>query len=162
MAPLRGWCLKGQRLIGHAPSGQWNTMTFLAALRHDRITAPFLLDDPIDQVSFLTYIETILSPTLRPGDIVIADDLACHKPAAVRRDLRTVGARLRPLPTYFTDLNPIEQVFAKLKHLLRKAAARTRDAVCITIGNLLTTYSPQECFNYLIHSGYHGRNVITL
>jgi transposase len=162
MAPLRGWAPKGCRLIGRAPYGHWNTMTFLAALRCDGIKAPFLLDGPINQVSFLAYVEQVLVPTLRPGDLVVADNLACHKSPAVRRALRKAGARLLLLPKYSPDLNPIEQVFAKLKHLLRKAQARSRDAVCSTIGQLLNTYTPQECANYLAHSGYDGRNVITL
>ena len=162
MSPLRGWAQKGQRLLGRAPYGHWNTMTFLAALRHDRIDAPFLLDGPINKVSFIAYIEKVLGPTLRPGDVVVADNLGCHRSREVRAALRVVGARLVLLPKYSPDLNPIEQVFAKLKHLLRKAQARSRDAVCATIGTLLRTYTAQECRNYLTNSGYDGRNVITL
>ena len=162
MAPLRGWAPKGERLPGRAPYGHWNTMTFLAALRHDRIDAPFLLDGPINRESFLVYVREALAPTLAPGDIVIADNLACHKHPDVRRALRAVGARLILLPKYSPDLNPIEQVFAKLKHLLRTAQARTQNAVCTTIGQLLTTYTPQECANYLANSGYDGSNVIPL
>ena len=162
MAPLRGWAPKGKRLLGRAPYGHWNTMTFLAALRHDRIDAPFLLDGPINKVSFIAYIEQVLGPTLRPGDLVVADNLGCHRSREVRAALRAVGARLMLLPKYSPDLNPIEQVFAKLKHLLRKAQARSRDAVCTTIGALLHTYTPQECANYLTNSGYNGRNVIPL
>jgi len=137
-------------------------MTFLAALRHNRIDAPFLLDGPIDRESFLTYVREVLAPTLSPGDIVVADNLACHKNPEVRRILRAVGARLFLLPKYSPDLNPIEQVFAKLKHLLRKAQARTREAVCATIGQLLDSYTPQECANYLANSGYDGQYVIML
>ena len=137
-------------------------MTFLAALRHDRIDAPFLLDGPINKVSFITYIEQVLAPTLRPGDVVVADNLGCHRSSDVRAALRVVGARLILLPKYSPDLNPIEQVFAKLKHLLRKAQARSRDAVCNTIGHLLHTYTQQECGNYLTNSGYDGCNVIPL
>ncbi len=137
-------------------------MTFLAALRHDRIDAPFLLDGPINKVSFIAYIELLLAPTLRPGDVVVADNLGCHRSAEVRATLRKVGARLVLLPKYSPDLNPIEQVFAKLKHLLRKAQARSREAVCTTIGALLNTYTPKECANYLNNSGYDGRNVIPL
>jgi transposase len=162
MAPLRGWAPRGERLPGRVPYGHWNTMTFLAALRHDRIEAPFLLDGPIDGAGFLTYVREVLAPRLSPGDVVVADNLACHKHAEVRRTLRARGARLFLLPKYSPDLNPIEQVFAKLKHLLRKAAARTREAVCATIGQLLQTYTPQECANYLNNSGYDGRDVITL
>ncbi len=162
MSPLRGWAPKGHRLLGRAPYGHWNTMTFLAALRHDRIDAPFLLNGPINKVSFITYIEQVLGPTLQPGDVVVADNLGCHRSSEVRAALRAVGARLMLLPKYSPDLNPIEQVFAKLKHLLRKAQARSRDAVCTTIGALLHTYTRQECANYLTNSGYDGRNVIPL
>ena len=162
MAPLRGWAPKGQRLIGRAPYGHWNTMTFLAALRHDRIDAPFLLDGPVNRASFLAYVEKVLTPTLSPGDVVVADNLPCHKQPDVRRALRAKGARLLLLPKYSPDLNPIEQVFAKLKHLLRKAQARTQNTVCTTIGQQLGSYTPQECANYLANSGYDGRNVIPL
>ena len=109
-------------------------MTFLAALRHDRITAPWLLDGPIDGESFATYVEKVLLPTLRPGDIVIMDNLGSHRGKIIRQLIRSVGAKLFLLPKYSPDLNPIEQVFAKLKHLLRKAAARTVETVCAAIG----------------------------
>ena len=154
MAPLRGWCPKGERLKTKVPWGHWNTMTFLAALRHDRIEAPWLLDGPIDGESFLVYVEQVLVPTLRPGDIVIMDNLSSHKRKAVRQAIRDAGARLLFLPKYSPDLNPIEQVFAKLKHLLRKAAARTRETVCAAIGELLGLFSPQECTNYFTNAGY--------
>ena len=162
MAPLRGWAPKGQRLPGKAPYGHWNTMTFLAALRHNRIDAPFLFDGPINRASFLAYVEQVLAPTLGPGDLVLADNLPCHKRREVRRAIRAAGARLFLLPKYSPDLNPIEQVFAKLKHLLRRAAARSREAVCDTIAQLLGAYTPQECANYLANSGYDRRNVIAL
>ncbi len=154
MAPLRGWAPRGQRLIGKAPHGRWKTMTFLAALRSDRIDAPWLIDGPINGERFRLYVEKVLIPTLKPGDIVIADNLGSHKGKAVRQALRAVGARLLFLPKYSPDLNPIEQVFAKLKHFLRKAAARTPDDVCAAIGKLLDEYSPQECANYLVNAGY--------
>jgi transposase len=129
-------------------------MTFVAALRHDRIEAPWLLDNPINGTRFRVYIEKVLVPTLSPGDVVIADNLGSHKGKAVRHAIRQAGARLLLLPKYSPDLNPIEQVFAKLKHLLRKAAARSREAVCDTIGKLLDTYTPAECANYFRNSGY--------
>jgi transposase len=154
MAPLRGWAPKGDRLLAHAPFGHWNTMTFVAALRHDRIEAPWLLDGPMNGERFRTYVEKILAPTLRPGNVVVMDNLGSHKGRAVRRAIRKAGAQLFLLPKYSPDLNPIEQVFAKLKHMLRKAAARTEDAVCTTIGALLETYTSQECTNYLKNSGY--------
>lgn len=155
MAPLRGWAAKGQRLLAKAPFGHWNTMTFVAALRHDRIVAPWLLDGPMNGERFRIYVEQVLVPTLKPDDLVVMDNLGSHKGPAVRRAIRQAGAKLFLLPKYSPDLNPIEQVFAKLKHLLRKAAARTSDAVCATIGTLLSTYTPQECANYLKHSGYN-------
>jgi transposase len=157
MAPLRGWGRRGARLPIKVPYGHWNTMTFIAALRHDRIDAPWLLDAPMNGALFRTYVEKVLAPTLRPNDIVIADNLSSHTGAAVRRAIRALGARLFLLPKYSPDLNPIEQVFAKFKHLLRKAAARTRETVCMAIGELLGSYTPDECANYLRNSGY-GRS----
>ena len=129
-------------------------MTFLAALRHDRLEAPWLLEGPIDGDSFRLYVEKVLVPTLRPGDIVIMDNLGSHKSKVVRQLIRAAEAKLFFLPKYSPDLNPIEQVFAKLKHHLRKAAARTIEAVCAAIGETLLTYSPQECANYFMNSGY--------
>jgi len=154
MAPLRGWGPVGSRLPTKVPYGHWNTMTFVAALRHDRIDAPWLVDAPINGNLFLTYIEQVLVPTLSPGDIVVMDHLSSHKGLAIRQALRKAGARLFLLPKYSPDLNPIEQVFAKLKHLLRKAAARTREAVSAAIGELLNSFKPAECANYLRNSGY--------
>jgi transposase len=123
MAPLRGWAPRGSRLIAKVPHGHWKTTTFLAALRQDRIDAPWLLEGPIDGESFRTYVEKVLLPALRPGDIVIMDNLGSHKGKAVRQLIRLAGAKLIFLPKYSPDLNPIEQIFAKLKHLLRKAAS---------------------------------------
>jgi transposase len=154
MAPLRGWAPQGSRLIGKVPDGRWRTMTFLAALRHDRITAPWLLEGPIDGESFATYVEKVLLPTLRHGDIVIMDNLGSHRGKIVRALIRSAGAKLFLLPKYSPDLNPIEQVFAKLKHLLRKAAARTVDTVCAAIGELLGAFTKNECANYFKNSGY--------
>ena len=154
MAPLRGWGTRGARLPIKVPYAHWNTMTFIAALRHDRIEAPWLLDAPINGELFLTYVEQVLVPTLQPGDIVIADNLSSHKCRAARRAIRAAGARLFLLPKYSPDLNPIEQLFAKFKHLLRKAAARTREAVSDAIAQLLGSYTPDECANYLRNAGY--------
>ena len=154
MAPLRGWAPLGMRLKAKVPHGHWKTATFLAALRHDRIDAPWLLDGPIDGEAFQTYVEQVLVPTLRPGDIVIMDNLGSHKGKAVRRLIRAVGAKLIFLPKYSPDLNPIEQVFAKLKHLLRKAAARTVEAVWDAIGQLLPALIPRGCANYFENAGY--------
>ncbi len=154
MAPLRGWAPRGHRLIGKVPDGRWRTMTFLAALRHDRVTAPWLLEGPIDGESFATYVEKVLLPTLRSGDIVIMDNLGSHRGKIIRQLIRSAGAKLFLLPKYSPDLNPIEQVFAKLKHLLRKAAARTVETVCAAIGQLLGAFTKNECANYFKNSGY--------
>lgn len=154
MAPLRGWAARGLRLKAKAPYGRWKTMTFLAALRHDRIDAPWLLDGPINGASFRTYVEKVLVPTLMPGDIVIIDNLGSHKGKVIRQAIRAAGAKLFFLPKYSPDLNPIEQVFAKLKHLLRKVTARTLDAVCAAVGQLLATFTSQECANYFRNAGY--------
>ena len=151
MAPLRGWAPRGRRLTAKVPHGRWKTMTFLAALRHDRIDAPWFLEGPIDGDSFRLYVEKVLLPTLRPGDIVIMDNL---KGKAVRQLIRSAGAKLFFLPKYSPDLNPSEQVFAKLKHFLRKTAARTVEAVCVAIGEILQAFTPEECANYFQNSGY--------
>jgi transposase len=129
-------------------------MTFLAALRLDRVEAPWLLDGPINGERFRIYVEKVLAPTLAPGDIVIMDNLGSHKGAAVRLAIRKAGARLIFLPKYSPDLNPIEQFFAKLKHHLREAQARTRDAVCDAIAATLGAVSSTECSNYFAHAGY--------
>jgi transposase len=154
MAPLRGWAPRGERLIAKVPQGRWKTTTFLAALRHDRLDAPWLLEGPIDGESFRTYVEHVLAPTLHPGDIVIMDNLGSHKSKAVRRLIHAAGAKLFFLPKYSPDLNPIEQVFAKLKHLLRKDRARTAETICAAIGQILRAFAPEECANYFKNSGY--------
>jgi transposase len=154
MVRTHGWGRKGQRVRGNAPFGHWRTMTFLAALRSDRIDAPYVLDGPINGVTFTAWVEQCLVPTLKPGDVVIMDNLGSHKGKAVRHAIRAVGARLLFLPPYSPDLNPIEQVFAKLKTLLRKAAERSVDTVWKRIGMLLDRFPPQECANYLRNSGY--------
>ena len=154
MAPLRGWAPLGMRLNAKVPHGHWTTTTFLAALRHDRIDAPWLLNGPIDGESFRTYVEKVLVPTLRPGDIVVMDNLGSHKGKAIRQLIRAAGAKLIFLPKYSPDLNPIEQVFAKLKHLLRKLAARSVEALYTAIGQLLGAFTPDECANYFRNAGY--------
>ena len=154
MTPLRGWAPRGQRLKAKVPHGRWKTMTFLAALRHDRVDAPWLFDGPINGDRFRLYVEKALAPTLRPGDIVILDNLGSHRGKAVRRAIRSAGAKLFFLPKYSPDLNPIEQLFAKLKHLLRKAARRTTDAICDATKQILATLTPQECRNYFVEAGY--------
>ena len=154
MAPLRGWAPQGQRLLGKSPFGHWNTMTFVAALRCDRVEAPWLIDGPINGERFRIYVEQVLVPTLTPGDIVIMDNLASHKSQAVRKAIRQAGAKLFFLPKYSPDMNPIEKLFAKLKHLLRRAQARTKDAVCDAIAKILDIVTSTECSNYLVSAGY--------
>ena len=154
MTRTRGWNACGKPLVAKVPHGHWKTMTFLAALRHDRITAPFVLDGPINGDAFLAYVEQVLVPTLAPGDVVVMDNLGSHKSDKVRAAIRKAGARLLFLPPYSPDLNPIEQVFAKLKTLLRKAEERTVEAVWKRIGVLLDCFHPSECASYLRNSGY--------
>jgi transposase len=154
MAPLRGWGPLGQRLPAKVPHGRWTTMTFLAALRHDRVDAPWLIEGPINGESFRLYIDKVLVPTLRPGDIVVMDNLGSHRSSAVRRALKAVGAKLFFLPKYSPDLNPIERLFSKLKHGLRAAAKRTQDALYDAIVDLLPTVRPAECQNYFAKAGY--------
>lgn len=156
MAALRGWAPRGRRLPAKVPHGRWTTMTFLAALRHDRIEAPWFIEGPIDGETFRIYVDKVLRPTLRPGDLVVLDNLGSHKSKIIRQLIRSAGAKLLFLPKYSPDLNPIEQVFAKIKHLLRKAAARTAEAVCAAIGEALQTFTPNECANYLANSGYRS------
>jgi transposase len=156
MAPLRGWGPSGQRLEASAPFGHWKTMTFIAALRHDRISAPWVIDGPINGELFTLYVEQVLAPTLAKGELVILDNLGSHKGKSARNAIRAKGAHLMFLPPYSPDLNPIEQVFAKLKHRLRQAAARSTDTVCDAIGQILTAFSPQECANYFTNSGYRA------
>jgi transposase len=154
MTRSHGRCAKGQRLIGRVPHGHWRTMTFLAALRSDRIDVPYVFDGPINGERFRAYVEQCLVPTLKPGDIVVLDNLGSHKSAAVRKAIRAAGAKLLFLPPYSPDLNPIEQVFSKLKSLLRKAAERSVEATWQRIGSLLDRFPPQECANYLRNAGY--------
>ena len=154
MAPLRGWAERGVRLKAKAPFGHWKTMTFIAALRCDRIDAPCLFDGPINGETFLAYVQSFLVPTLKPGDVVIMDNLGSHRGKAVRKAIRKAGAKLLFLPKYSPDLNPIEQVFSKLKHMLRKAQARSYDGLLDAINWLLDSYDPHECRNYLRNSGY--------
>jgi putative transposase len=155
MAPLRGWSPVGTRLRAQVPHGHWQTMTFLAALRHDRVDAPWLLDAPINAETFLTYVSEVLAPTLDHRDIVIMDNLGSHRGKAVRQAIRKAGATLLFLPKYSPDLNPIEQMFAKFKHLLRQAQARTYQGVLAAIAQLLSSFTPEECRNYIVNSGYN-------
>ena len=154
MTRTYGRAPRGQRLHAKVPYGHWKTMTFIAALRHDRIDAPLVLDGPVNGDRFLAYVQHILVPTLHPDDIVVMDNLGSHKNRAVRQAIRSVGAKLWFLPPYSPDLNPIEQVFAKLKTLLRKADERTIKDTCQRIGKLLDHFTKEECANYVRHAGY--------
>ena len=143
-----------ERLLGFAPGGHWKTTTFIAALRHDRLTAPWVLDGPINGESFIAYVEQALVPTLSKGDIVVLDNLGSHKVEGVRQPIEAAGATLRYLPPYSPDLDPIEQVFAKLKSWLSKVANRTLATLWDAIGDALSLFSPTECSNYFRNSGY--------
>jgi transposase len=154
MTRRHGRCARGTRLVAKVPHGRWRTLTFLAALRCDRITAPCVIDGPINGTSFRAYVEQFLVPILSRGDVVIMDNLGSHKGQAVRRLIRAAGAKLFFLPRYSPDLNPIEQVFAKLKTLLRKADPRTTDDTWRQIGSLLDRFTAEECANYLANAGY--------
>jgi transposase len=154
MAPLRGWGPRGQRLNARVPHGHWKTLTFSATLRHDRIDAPWVIDGPINGDIFTAYVRKVLVPTLAKGDIVILDNLGSHKGRAARNAIRKIGAHLLFLPACSPDLNPIEQVFAKLKHLMRDASPRTVDDTWRKAGQLFDLFSPEECANYLTNSGH--------
>lgn len=154
MAPLRGWCPRGSRLTGYAPHGRWRTMTFLAALRCDRLTAPCVFDGPINGECFRAYVDQLLLPTLKTGDIVIMDNLGSHKSKAVRKAIRSVGAKLLFLPKYSPNLNSIEQSFAQIKHWMRMAQERTVEDTCKRVGQLITTIKPDQCANYFKAAGY--------
>jgi transposase len=158
MTRLSGWSPRGERLVDAAPFGHWKTTTcattVVAGLRASGIIAPFVLDGPMTGAVFRAYVEQVLAPTLEPGDVVAMDNLAVHKVAGVQEAIRAAGASVLYLPSYSPDFNPIEQLFAKLKALLRKAAARTQNALWETIGTLLDDFTPAECQNYIVHSGY--------
>jgi transposase len=154
MTPRYGRCERGKRLIAHAPFGHWKTTTFVAALRHDGITAPCVFDGPINGAKFLAYVEQVLVPALLPGDIVVMDNLGSHKVAGVRKAIEAARATQRFLPAYSPDFDPIEQVFAKLKNTLRKMARRTVAALWDGIGLALDDFPPTECCNYFRNSGY--------
>ena len=154
MARLRGRAPKGERLRAAIPHGHWKTTTFVAGLRLTGLVAPMVLDGPINRNAFQAYVDQVLVPALSPGDVVVMDNLGSHKGPAVRRAIEAAGARLLYLPPYSPDFNPIENAFAKLKALLRKAAERTVDALWTTIGRLLNAFTPTECANYFRAAGY--------
>jgi transposase len=154
MTRLSGWGPKGERLVDAVPAGHWKTTTVVAGLRASGIIAPFTLDGPMTGAVFRAYVEQVLAPALEPGDAVVMDNLSPHKVAGVKEAIQAVGASVLYLPSDSPDCNPIEQLFAKLKALLRKADARTQDALRETIGTSLETFTPAECQNYIVNSGY--------
>jgi len=154
MVKTTGRAPKGERLVDHAPFGSWQTQTFIAALRHDRLDAPWVINGPINGDLFDTYVETQLAPTLQKGDVIILDNLSVHKSPKAAQTLRDIGCWFLPLPPYSPDLNPIEMAFAKLKALLRKAAARTYDELWKAVGTVCDLFSQDECLNYFIAAGY--------
>jgi len=145
---------RGERLVSNVPHGHWKTLTLVAALRIDGLTAPYVIDGAMDGPSFLAYVEQVLVPTLRKNDTVFMDNLPTHKIAGVATAIEAAGAKVRYLPAYSPDLNPIEMAFSKLKTALRKGAARTVKSLLKLIGKLLKTFAPEECANYFRHAGY--------
>jgi transposase len=154
MAKTTGWSPCGARLVDHVPFGHWNTQTFIAALRHDRLDAPWVIGGPINRELFDLYIETQLAPTLHKGDVVILDNLATHRSPKAAAILKDIGAWFLFLPPYSPDLNPIEMAFAKLKTLIRKAAARTYDQLWKAVGQVCDLFKEEECYNFFKAAGY--------
>lgn len=154
MVRLRGRCLRGKRLIADAPFGHWKTQTFIAGLRHDALTAPWIINQPMNGAAFNLYVRTQLAPTLKKGDIVIADNLAVHKSMEALYCVRERGAHLLFLPPYSPDLNPIEMAFSKIKAHMRAAAARTFEDIVLAIGDICELFKPHECQNFFCAAGY--------
>ena len=153
-ARLYGWGPKSERVVSSVPHGQWPTTTFVGALRTTGLTAPLVIDGAMNGELFLAYVPQQLVPTLTPGDIVVMDNLSSHHRAGIREAIESAGCTLADLPPYSPDLNPIEQLFSKLKSLHRKHAERTRDSLWNRIGQLVSEFRPDECRNYLRHAGY--------
>jgi transposase len=154
MTRLYGRSEIGERCLAKVPYGHWQTATFIAALRHDGLCAPWLVDGPMDGDLFLAYVRQVLGPQLRPGDLVICDNLASHKVKGVEEAITARGAQLQYLPAYSPDLNPIEMAFAKLKALVRQATARTWDQLLQATARAIDTFSPQQCSNFFRHASY--------
>jgi len=152
MTRLYGRAARGQRCLGCAPHGHWSTATFIAALRHDRLSAPWIIDGPMDGGLFLTYLAKVLAPELRPGDLVICDNLSSHKVSGVRQIIEKCGACLLYLPAYSPDLNPIEMAFSKLKAALRAASQTTFDGLIQAVAQALETFAPIHCSNFFRHA----------
>ena len=156
MVKTTGWAPRGARLVDHAPYGHWRTQTFIAALRHDRISAPWVIDGAINGVVFDLYVETQLAPSLSPGDVVILDNLSSHKSPRAAQTLKDIGAWFLFLPPYSPDLNPIEMAFSKLKTLIRKVAARKYDQLWQAVGHVCQLFSDEECYNFFKAAGYEA------
>jgi transposase len=154
MSRLYGRSPRGERCIASVPHGHWQSSTFIAALRHDRLTAPWLLDGPMDGASFLEYIKQVLAPELTPGDLVICDNLSSHKVAGVKEAIQSCGAELLYLPPYSPDLNPIEMVFSKLKAILRQKAERSFEGLISSTALAIDAFLPSECLNFFRHANY--------
>ena len=154
MVRHHGRSLRGERLVASVPHGHWKTLTLIAALRINGLTAPYVIDGAMDGPSFLAYVEQVLAPTLRKNDIVFMDNLRTHKIDGVAAAIEAAGAKVRYLPAYSPDLNPIEMAFSKLKTALRKGAARTVTALMKLIRKLLNMFAPKQCKNYFRHAGY--------
>lgn len=154
MIKTTGWAPRGERLVDHPPFGHWRTQTFIAALRHDRLDAPWVIDGAINAEMFSIYIETQLAPSLRPGDVVVLDNLSSHKSPKAAQTLRDLGAWFLFLPPYSPDLNPIEMAISKLKALIRKAAARTYDQLWQAVGHVCDLFTDEECYNFFKAAGY--------
>lgn len=154
MAKTTGWSVKGARLIDHAPFGHWSTQTFIAALRHDRLDAPWVIEGAMNRDLFEIYVETQLVPTLLPGDGIILDNLSSHKSPKAANAMRAIGAWFLFLPPYSPDLNPIEMAFAKLKALIRRAAARSYDDLWRAVGHVCDLFTDEECYNFFRAAGY--------
>ena len=162
MTPLYGWSVRGQRVIDYVSHGHWKTTTFLAALRHDGLSAPMVIDGAINGEWFLAYVNKILVPTLRKGEIVVLDNLSSHKVVGVKELIESAGAEVLYLPPYSPDFNPIELVFSKLKTMLRKLKSRTMEDLWKNLGEICDIFSKKECCNYFKHAGYRkNMNVLT-
>jgi transposase len=156
MARIRGRAPRGERLRMAIPHGHWKTTTFVAGLRNSGVVAPMVLDGPINGAAFQTYVDQVLVPDLRPGDIVVMDNLGSHKGASIRAAIEAAGASLLYLPPYSPDLNPIENAFAKLKAMMRKAAERTIEGLWSSIGRLIDAFNLTECSNFFRNAGYRS------
>ncbi len=154
MVRLYGRSASSERCVDHAPYGHWHTNTFIAGLRNDRIEAPVLFDGPMNTATFLQYVEQVLIPTLKPGDLVICDNLSCHKSPAVREALQKLGADIKYLPPYSPDMNPIEMAFSKIKAFLKASSPESFQQIVLNLGKALDDFDPITCSNFFRHANY--------